>query len=218
MLLPNLNSPTSGGSSSAQILLAGEEANSHFEHHPHLIYLLNKCEYTNRRDVLKIKSLIDVLMTNSKLMYKGSINDLTVMNNISSVGAHMMSRPHGNHNKSKRNLKNANASRSTTTTTTDGELINAEAVNLVLMPKFDADKKNASKIANDNDLNTVEFNGLPSVDKSVNALLREILAVRRTNCSFITTNGSTATNANSAAYQSTNNNSSRGQILTEKKW
>lgn len=41
-----------------------------FEHHPHLIYTLNKIEYLNKLELDKMKSVIDQILSGSKLIYK----------------------------------------------------------------------------------------------------------------------------------------------------
>lgn len=45
-----------------------------YEHHAHLFYCLNKCDYLSRVDLIKMKSVFANLMKDSKLSFKGSLN------------------------------------------------------------------------------------------------------------------------------------------------
>lgn len=55
------------------------------ENHPHLVYVLNKIEYLNKLDLIKMKSIVDQLLHDSKLIYKGSLNNLDTSNGLNLI-------------------------------------------------------------------------------------------------------------------------------------
>lgn len=175
MLLPNMNNSnsTSNSASSTNTTSSGQNPNSglqqdeHYEHHPHLVYLLNKSDYLNKLDLSKMKNVLAYLMKDSKLIYKGSINDI----NQSTPGSFLLN--------SKQKRRRAQGD-------------DSENINFVVLPKL-----------NQADQEINNFNGLPSMDRVIKNLLRELLAVKRSKSCFIGTQ--------SSANQT-------GQNLSEKRW
>lgn len=93
MLMPNLNniinnssnnsnnSNSSGNNSNSAItngllntIQQSDEATSYSFQYPHLIYVLNKSNQINKLELSRMKSYIESIMKDSKLIYKGSIS------------------------------------------------------------------------------------------------------------------------------------------------
>lgn len=134
MLLPNMSSTNPPNA-------ATEDSN--YEHRPHLVYVLNKSESLNKLDLSNMKNCLNTCLKDSKLAYKGSIQDQAQSSSF---------------------LLNTRQRRRNTN--------DWDTVNLICLPKFENE-------------NSLEFSGLPRVDRSVKNLLRDVLAVKRSNCSFI---------------------------------
>jgi hypothetical protein len=152
------------------------------EHHPHIVYALNKIEYINKNDIAMMKSSIDSVLKNSKLIYKGSMNGLN--------GLQMISRPTQRRNH------------------TNEQQQPGQIVNFVLVPKAE---KSRQSIA--------EFDGLPSLDRCIKYLLREILAVKRTQSAvnpLNILNGSTTTTTTTTTTSTSS--SLNNLVFSEKRW
>lgn len=50
--------------------------------YPHLVYVLNKCEAVNKSDIGRMKAGIDSLLSDSKLVYKSSLPEMTAASNL----------------------------------------------------------------------------------------------------------------------------------------
>lgn len=132
------------------------------EHHPHIVYALNKIEYMNKNDTVKMKACIDSLLNDSSFIYKGSINDLNSLQITSS--------------KQRRN----------------------QNVNFVLVPKVESIKHTNQQVT--------EYDGLPSLNRCVKHLLREILSVKRSQSVINPLNNLNSANPNS------------NLVFSEKRW
>ena len=142
--------------------------------------MLNKSEYVNRLEMSKMKSILHTLLRESKMLtYKGSFSSPDILSNLYS---------------SRR--QTSTSTKRTRQSTTD----ESENVNFLCIPKFISKKTELS--------DEIEFRGMPSSNKCIKSLLKEILAMKRTNCMFMSGSGQTSglTTPN------------RDQILTEKRW
>jgi hypothetical protein len=113
---------------------------------------LNKSENDQKTEVLKMKTCINSLMKDSKLIYKNSIKDLS--------SSHLQQ---ANIKKSSNNNRNNNKMASN-----EGDV---EDVNLVLLPKLD-ETNNVDK----NEINKM-FDSLPTFNRSIENLTNEILSI-----------------------------------------
>jgi hypothetical protein len=91
------------------------------------VYLLNKSDYHTKLDVIKMKSCINNLLKDSKLMFKGSVSDLSGVSTSNSIlnSGKLKKRP--NHQVS------------------DND---SDSVNFVLLPKLDQSSTSSNKKEN----------------------------------------------------------------------